>query len=42
MRRRDFIMGLSATACPVVGRAQQISMPVVGILSYATFADTVE
>jgi putative tryptophan/tyrosine transport system substrate-binding protein len=42
MRRRDFIIGLSAMACPVVGRAQQISMPVVGILSYATFADTLE
>ena len=33
MRRRAFIAGLgSATVCPVVARAQQPAMPVVGYL----------
>ena len=34
MRRREFIAGLgSATVCPVVGRAQQSTVPVIGWLS---------
>jgi putative tryptophan/tyrosine transport system substrate-binding protein len=33
MRLREFIVGLGAAACPVVVRAQQPTMPVIGWLS---------
>ena len=35
MRRRDFIAGLGAAVWPPVARAQQASMPVVGLVSLA-------
>jgi len=36
MRRRDFLIGLGAVAWPVVARAQQPAMPVVGSLHSAS------
>jgi putative tryptophan/tyrosine transport system substrate-binding protein len=40
MRRREFLgfVGGAALACPVVARAQQPSVPVVGVLSVASLA----
>jgi putative tryptophan/tyrosine transport system substrate-binding protein len=37
MRRREFIAGLGAAASPVVARAQQATLPVVGYLISSTF-----
>ena len=39
MRRREFIAGLGAVACPVMARAQQPSVPVIGYLNARASAD---
>jgi putative ABC transport system substrate-binding protein len=42
MRRRDFIAGLGAVAWPLVARAQQRTMRVVGYLDGGSFATSRE
>jgi hypothetical protein len=43
MRRREFIVGLGVVTWPVAVRAQQQTLPVIGILGkHARFANEVE
>src|SRR6516165_3692913 len=44
MRRRDFVKGIvgSAVACPLLARAQQPAMPVVGFLSARSREDSAD